>query len=235
MKKRLYAIGKAALWVAAYFMIQFAVGAVFTVSSLGAASKALDGNFSFEAVNALLLELVLEQTNLIYLIANALFLIIMGVYFAIRKRSSLHALSIRGVRPLWLLPVVFGALAAAFALVFVLGLLPIPESVWENYEKAASATQKGNRIIAFIAVVIVAPLAEECLFRGLVFTGLEKAMPTFPALLASSLIFGAAHVDPVWIAYASLLGLLMTLIFIWSGSCLPTYSSIWPSILWAHS
>ncbi|HET7827340.1 MAG TPA: type II CAAX endopeptidase family protein [Candidatus Saccharimonadales bacterium] len=50
-----------------------------------------------------------------------------------------------------------------------------------------------DRSLAFIALVIFPPLGEEVLFRGYLFSGLRKLWRFWPALLVTSLLFGAPH------------------------------------------
>ena len=48
-------------------------------------------------------------------------------------------------------------------------------------------------ILAFTTLVIVAPIAEETLFRGYLFGNLKRRVPVWLAILVTSLIFGALH------------------------------------------
>jgi len=48
-------------------------------------------------------------------------------------------------------------------------------------------------ILAFIGLVILPPLGEETLVRGYLYTGLRSKMKFLPALLITSVMFGAAH------------------------------------------
>lgn len=48
-------------------------------------------------------------------------------------------------------------------------------------------------ILAFVTLVIVAPLAEELLFRGYLFTNLRLLIPFVPATLITSALFGLVH------------------------------------------
>jgi membrane protease YdiL (CAAX protease family) len=48
-------------------------------------------------------------------------------------------------------------------------------------------------ILAFITLVIIAPIAEEILFRGYLYGKLKKYFPVWVAILATSLLFGALH------------------------------------------
>jgi len=48
-------------------------------------------------------------------------------------------------------------------------------------------------ILAFITLVVVAPVAEEILFRGFLFSKLKKYVPTWLAIVVTSVLFGAIH------------------------------------------
>lgn len=52
-----------------------------------------------------------------------------------------------------------------------------------------------DNLLAFISLVIIPPLGEETLVRGYLFSGLRGFWRFWPALLATSLIFGAAHLE----------------------------------------
>ena len=50
-----------------------------------------------------------------------------------------------------------------------------------------------DRIIAFVALVVVAPIAEETIFRGWLYAKLRARMSFVPAMLIVSLLFGIMH------------------------------------------
>jgi membrane protease YdiL (CAAX protease family) len=50
-------------------------------------------------------------------------------------------------------------------------------------------------ILAFIALVVLPPLAEESIFRGFLFGKLRNSMGFWPAALATSLTFGIVHMQ----------------------------------------
>jgi membrane protease YdiL (CAAX protease family) len=49
--------------------------------------------------------------------------------------------------------------------------------------------------IAFAALVILPPIGEEILVRGYLFSGLRQRLRFLPAMIITSLIFGAAHLQ----------------------------------------
>ncbi|MCZ6901364.1 MAG: CPBP family intramembrane metalloprotease, partial [Rickettsia endosymbiont of Ixodes persulcatus] len=48
-------------------------------------------------------------------------------------------------------------------------------------------------IVAFVMLVVLAPVGEELLFRGYLYGKLRKSAPIWLAVLATSLTFGLAH------------------------------------------
>lgn len=50
-------------------------------------------------------------------------------------------------------------------------------------------------VLAFLTLVVIAPLAEELLFRGYLYGKLRQAVPTWLAILIVSLLFGAVHMQ----------------------------------------
>lgn len=57
----------------------------------------------------------------------------------------------------------------------------------------SNLSQRYEMILAFLTLVIVAPLAEELLFRGYLYGKLRKSVPIWLAVLATSLLFAAIH------------------------------------------
>lgn len=54
-------------------------------------------------------------------------------------------------------------------------------------------TQNYEYYLAFIALVILAPVAEEVIFRGYLYGKLKKYVPIWAAIIMTSIVFGAVH------------------------------------------
>jgi membrane protease YdiL (CAAX protease family) len=79
-----------------------------------------------------------------------------------------------------------------------------------------------DNILAFATLVVLAPMAEETLFRGYLYGKLKKHVPTIVAALATSLLFGIAHFQwnvsiDVFILSLFLCGLRSLTGSIWAG------------------
>src|ERR1017187_3234899 len=66
-----------------------------------------------------------------------------------------------------------------------------------------------NPLAAFLSVVIVGPIVEEILFRGLIYGALEKRLRVTGAILVSSLFFALVHLQVVYFIPIFCLGLVL--------------------------
>jgi membrane protease YdiL (CAAX protease family) len=76
-------------------------------------------------------------------------------------------------------------------------------------------------VLTVVAVVVLAPLGEELLFRGLLLRGLVQRMRFWPAALLSALLFASAHADSylLWPRALSLFltGIVLAWLYRWRG------------------
>ena len=126
-------------------------------------------------------------------------LLIVPVFFVRHALPSLRRLFgvARAVRwaDVWAaLAVVLPYFAASFALQWlVMVLVPAfdPEQVQEiGFENLTGA---GELLVAGLALVVFAPVAEELIFRGYLFGGLRENVRFWPAAIITSILFGALH------------------------------------------
>ncbi len=81
----------------------------------------------------------------------------------------------------------------------------------------------GKELRAFLVMVGVAAVGEEYLFRGFAWQVLSEPLGPWPAALLTSVSFGLSHgyQRTVGVVRASVLGLLLTLPVMWTGSLFP--------------
>lgn len=70
-----------------------------------------------------------------------------------------------------------------------------------------------NPILAFISVVILAPIVEEIIFRGVIFNEASKYKRGAFPIIISALLFGLAHMQPIQIVYAFIIGLIFAFVY----------------------
>lgn len=87
-------------------------------------------------------------------------------------------------------------------------ILPLFENTMQEYSKIMSSLVDGSIWISILATVVVAPIAEECLFRGVILRQAQKALPFAAANILQALLFGVYHLNIVQGIYAFLFGLV---------------------------
>ena len=88
----------------------------------------------------------------------------------------------------------------------------------EVYQETQSLISDGKSIWSLIFWMgIIAPLAEEIIFRWLVFLRMRDNMRVVTAALLSGLCFGIYHMNLLQGVYATILGTLFALLLEWSG------------------
>jgi membrane protease YdiL (CAAX protease family) len=104
------------------------------------------------------------------------------------------------------------------ALLTLLGVNTQGKKIFESFNQLKSP------IWFFLAGAVIAPFVEEIFFRGFLFQGFRQQYGWLPAILLSSAIFGAAHLDPVSFIPTFILGCVLAYMYHRSNS-------LWPGIL----
>lgn len=79
----------------------------------------------------------------------------------------------------------------------------------------------------YVALCLLAPLAEEMVFRGAILRALLGSYRPWLAILVSALFFSAVHANPAQMPHAFFIGLLMGWIYWRTGSILPCVALHW--------
>lgn len=109
------------------------------------------------------------------------------------------------------------AFVAAFGLNILFHLLGITESS-EAFNRAANAQYGVDFLIGLLLYGIVSPIAEEAVFRGVMYNRMKRCFGMLPALFLSALLFGCYHGNPVQAIYGTLLGILIAYVYEKYGS-----------------
>ena len=140
--------------------------------------------------------------------------------------SFRHVLRFETFTPRLLLPLLFFTLGASIVFSDFDNLLrsvwPMPPWIAEGFE----ALMDGGWG-SLLAVVVVAPVSEELLFRGLILRGLIIHRGVAGGIFYSALLFGFLHLNPWQFCTAFPMGLVLGWLFVRTRS-------LWPCIL-AHA
>jgi membrane protease YdiL (CAAX protease family) len=129
-------------------------------------------------------------------------------------------------------PVALGRALAAMALAFVAfqafgvayASLVDTSQPQEVLRELGADRATGYLVLAILIVCVLAPIAEEILFRGFFFGALRNVMPTSAAVVVTGLMFGLVHVlgTPfALIVPLAVFGAALCVVYLRTGSLLP--------------
>ena len=98
-------------------------------------------------------------------------------------------------------------------------VLPVPGSFSSQFADLLSGD--GSLLGSLLLGVVIAPVTEELLFRGLILQGFLRRYPPEKAILASALLFAAFHGNPWQFLGALVLGVLFAWWFLQTRSLIP--------------
>lgn len=88
----------------------------------------------------------------------------------------------------------------------------------EAYQEVAKAQYSCGFVIGLIAYALITPLAEEIVFRGIVFTTLRRYFPIKISVLISAIFFAIYHGNMIQGVYALIMGCVMAGLYEYYGT-----------------
>lgn len=196
----------------------------FAVVFLNGGGLFQDG-MTVEQADAMMLEIMLAHQTEILLISGVV--TILGLWLMAKVRKSTFGAFTGITRPART-PVLVLALAAGVAMSFwatiTVNSIPWPEAMVESYVESSSALTSEKPVIDFLAVVLMAPLVEEMLFRGVIYDALCLVVPAGAAVVFQAMLFGSTHSTLLWMLYSGLIGCVL-------GYVRKRSDSLWPCIV----
>jgi len=199
----------ALITVLAYFVIQVVISLFFSV-----AIAASSGFRSVEEIT----EKTMANASLMSLVSNAVTLICVVIFILLRKKSISESLCLSAPSLLSILPCIILGVALNFFADTAISLIPFPESVYETYDAIYSFIGEGDSVIEMISIVIMAPIAEEIVFRSLCYGTMKYRMPKALAAAISALLFAAAHGNLLSLVFTFVLGAFLAAAYEITGS-----------------
>lgn len=159
-----------------------------------------------------------------YFQLDSLFCIVMLVLFGIwllhiKKHSPNAALPVPKEPHLWAkIPILTLGMNGISSLWFILIALflqsvPLIADSMESFDNTWGSIDSVPYFWLLLSVVLVGPIVEELLFRGIMFHYLEKIKTGWFPILFSGIAFGVWHGEPVQVVYAALMGILLGIVY----------------------
>ncbi len=194
-------VGFLFVWLGVQFVLVQIMGIVIMMQNPSISQASLE-----KEIYKYALELTVD-TNLIALIIFFLAYLLRGksllkkINISLPDKSAYAPVAVIGAT---------GQLVTAMILGVLMNVLNLfPEKWVDELNKASGAVTEGSPLLSFFAVVILAPVFEEILCRGLILGTLKKVMPKWYAIVISAAIFGIIHGNPIQFIYATAVGILL--------------------------
>lgn len=206
MKKYFKTTGKSLLYIVLYLMLQvlllFIAGIVLGVAFYEDTEQAVD--------------LLVRNMYLVLIISGGISLFI---YKALLKKKQLTLSKVCNFKKIPMKQYLVNAiLAIAFS--FVTGGIVyfLGDYFPSYYEVSNDMVNSMGTIFGVITIVILVPIFEEVLFRGIVLSELKSNMNLIVAVILQSFLFGLIHGNVLQGLYTFALGIITALVCIWSKS-----------------
>ncbi|MDR3297776.1 MAG: CPBP family intramembrane metalloprotease [Candidatus Nomurabacteria bacterium] len=157
---------------------------------------------SFILVSLLGVETVVQPvwstlySALVYILC--LFLVIFIPWKLLKMKTNRDELGLTGL-PTWtdigLAPIGFIVYFILSMVVVALIMAILPNVNWDQAQDVGfqNLIYDTDKILAFVALVILAPIAEEIIFRGWLYGKIRSKMPAWLSILLVSILFGVMH------------------------------------------
>lgn len=139
-----------------------------------------------------------------------------------REKTLAKPLTLQAVWQLPILALAIGGIASLwFNLVdwFLSNGYPFPQTL-EEFDQSWEFTVQDSYLWVFLSVVILGPIVEEILFRGIIYDHLQAFKRPWLSILISAVLFALWHRQPVQIGYTFFAGLIFATARYYSGGLL---------------
>lgn len=208
------------IWSA--FVIKLLVGMGVSVAAVSAYSFFYVSEHYEEAVRAMqsqenmlemsmgISEQVLKYTTIMEGVSALIVIpILMWMFHKDRKRERIYGVIPNKKAPLYKYPAIIGIAAAMCIGLNNLILIGNLGAMSEGYQNTSEALYSASFGIQILCLGILVPIAEELVFRGLMFKRMREQAGFMRSAVYISLVFGIFHGNMVQMIYAFILGMLL--------------------------
>ncbi len=119
--------------------------------------------------------------------------------------------------------IVIGCCGLYYLSILIVAVIAVVNpQLMENYNEMMESALGGSEILAVIAAVILAPINEECIMRGLVLKNLQKHFSVPVVIVTQAILFGIFHANWVQGIYVLPIGAVLGYVAVKTRSVLPS-------------
>ncbi len=173
-----------------------------------------------------LIDLVMEKQAIVFVVSGSLSIIIYAIALGVfnkREPSYLMASRPSVAEVGGSVAMSIGAIGATTLVLILIQLLASKIQFWstelDSYMDLTQAFGDGSgMLLQILAFAVIVPIAEELLFRGIVCGELKRVFPDWLVIVLSGVFFAIIHMNVIQSTYVLVAGLLLSAIYVWSGS-----------------
>ncbi len=184
-------------------VIGFVSGVLF---SIGEGEYSTIENATYQSIDA---QVQLSITAIIAIIC----LVVFGIWYKRLNMNHPKGELKKILRTKSILGIILLGIGIQVSLSLILNIIASIKPDWfHNYGQVMEQLGRGNSLLSIIYIVIIAPISEEYIFRGVTFHKAYKVMPYMGANILQAILFGVYHGNIVQGSYAFLLGVFLGLV-----------------------
>lgn len=229
MGSKIKSFAVAMLYLLIAFISQITVsiiaGIIISVKYFAKNSSVIQNSIDYQTAE--ITKELMANMNYILLTSSILTIVIFFLIYIIKKKNISDELYFKDTnKPNYLIALMLGVSVWLFNMGFVslLSETGLFVKSFKALEDNMAFVGVNNVILSILVVGIVAPFAEELLFRGVIYNKLSKNISITATIIIQGILFGIYHMNFVQGLYASLLGILF-------GYITFKTKSIWPAII----
>ena len=193
-----------------YFVITFVIQLIMIIPMCIRLFKDVE-TYAYVDMYSTMMQYIYDHAMLMTLVSGVLTIPIMYLFFCLDKKKYVknHMIISYESLPIYYYGYVVAlGIATCLFLNYVIDVLDLIR--WSPiYQEVSQMMYGGNAMLTFFVTVLMAPVLEELLFRGLIYKRLRVQFNPVISAVIASLAFGVTHGNLVQFVYAFAAGMLL--------------------------
>ncbi len=213
--------------VIVYLGLSLVVGIAFSIVLTTQLMMTVDlSSMSPTEVTEFVLNKYMEKALIISMISGVLSLCLTVPLFFLDKKKAKREGGLKKYGSVKIVDMLLIFILGIFACISINYLISISGliNIFPGYEQLAEMIYESSFFTQLLFTVLIAPVVEEFLFRGIIYKRLTNWCKPLVAGIISSAIFGAIHLNMIQFIYAFIIGMMLAYLY-------EKYKKIWVPIL----